>query len=168
MPAFYMQGTFLMSDPKRIINDVSLLAESLLPEFGVEMVDVEFHFERGRWILRVFIDKEGGVAVDDCASISRELGDLIEAENIIGSSYVLEVSSPGLNRPLKKEEDFIRSIGKMVKLKMSRPISKRRNFAGRLTNVNEGMISLTIDENNLIELPLDEIDKARLKYEFDN
>ena len=157
-----------MSEPKRIVNEVSLLVEPLLSGFGMEMVDVEFQFERGRWILRVFIDKQGGVTIDDCASISRELGDLIEAENIINLSYVLEVSSPGLNRPLRKEDDFIRSIGKMVQLKMSRPINKRRNFAGRLTNVSKGMISLVLEDNNLVELPLTEIDKARLKYEFDN
>jgi len=157
-----------MSEPKRIVNEVSLLVEPLLSEFGMEMVDVEFQFERGRWILRVFIDKQGGVTIDDCASISRELGDLIEAANIINLSYALEVSSPGLNRPLTKEDDFIRSIGKMVQLKMSRPINKRRNFAGCLTNVKKGMISLVMEDNNLVELPLNEIDKARLKYEFDN
>jgi ribosome maturation factor RimP len=81
---------------------------------------------------------------------------------------VLEVSSPGLNRPLTKEDDFIRSIGKMVQLKMSRPINKRRNFTGRLADIKEGVISLVMDDNNLVELPLNEIDKARLKYEFDN
>lgn len=157
-----------MSKTKRIVNEVSHLVEPLLHEIGFEMVDIEFQFERGRWILRVFIDKEGGVTVDDCADVSRELGDLIEAENIIDYSYVLEISSPGLNRPLRKESDFMRSIGKMVRLKMSGPITRRRNFTGRLANVREGMISLVVDDNNLVELPLKEIDKARLKYEFDN
>jgi len=157
-----------MSKTKRIVNEVSHLVEPLLHEVGLEMVDVEFQFERGRWILRVFIDKEGGVTLDDCADVSRELGDLIEAENIIDYPYVLEISSPGLNRPLRKESDFIRSIGKMVRLKMSGPINRRRNFTGRLANVREGMISLVVDDNNLVELPLKEIDKARLKYEFDN
>lgn len=157
-----------MSKTKRIVNEVSHLVEPLLHEVGLEMVDVEFHFERGRWILRVFIDKEGGVTLDDCADVSRELGDLIEAENIIDYPHVLEISSPGLNRPLRKESDFMHSIGKMVRLKMSRPINRRRNFTGRLATVREGMISLVVDENNLVELPLKEIDKARLKYEFDN
>ncbi len=157
-----------MSETKRIVNDVSHLAEPLLHEFDLEMVDIEFRFERGRWILRVFIDKEGGVTVDDCTNVSRELGDLIEAEDIIDYPYALEISSPGLNRPLKKESDFIRSIGKMVKLRMSRPINRRKNFTGRLANVREGMISLLVDDSNLVELPLKEIDKARVKYEFNN
>jgi ribosome maturation factor RimP len=157
-----------MSEIKRIVDKVSHLVEPVVQEFGMEMVDVEFRPERGRWILRVFIDKEGGITVDDCASVSRELGDLIEAEDIIDYPYVLEISSPGLNRPLRKESDFIRAIGKMVRLKMSRPINRRRNFTGRLANVREGVISLLVDENNLVELPLKEIDKARLKYEFNN
>jgi len=168
MPAFYVRGVLIMPEPKRIVNEVSLLADPLLHEFGMEMVDVEFQFERGRWTLRVFINKKEGITVDDCASVSRELGDLIEAENIISFSYVLEVSSPGLNRPLKKEDDFIHSIGKMLTLKMSRPINKQKNFAGCIANVKEGVISLLMNDNNLVELPINEIDKARLKYEFDN
>jgi len=157
-----------MSETKRIVNDVSHLAEPLLHEFDLEIVDIEFQFESGRWILRVFIDKEGGITVDDCTNVSRELGDLIEAEDIIDYPYVLEISSPGLNRPLKKESDFMRSIGKMVKLRMSRPINRRKNFTGRLANVREGIISLLVDDSNLVELPLKEIDKARVKYEFNN
>ena len=158
----------MRSEPKRIVNEISPLAESLLHEFGMEMVDLEFLFENGRWILRVFIDKEEGVTVDDCASISRELSDLLEAKNIIDYPYVLEISSPGLNRPLRKESDFVHSIGKMVKLKMTRPINKRRNFTGRLIDVRGGIISLLVDDINLVKLPLKEIDKARLKYEFNN
>ena len=157
-----------MSETRRIANQVLDLAEPLLHEFGFEMVDVEFQFERGRWILRIFIDKDGGVTVDDCAHVSRELGDLIDAENIIDYPHVLEISSPGLNRPLRKERDFVRSIGKVVRLRMARPINRRRNFTGRLANVRQGMISLLVDDNNLVELPLKEIDKARLKYEFNN
>ena len=167
MPAFYIRGIYIMSELKRIVNAVSHLIEPLLPEFGMELVDVEFKQERGRWILRVFIDKNGGITIDDCASISRELGDLVEVENIIDFPYVLEVSSPGLNRPLIKEIDFIRSIGKMVQLRMSKPINKRRNFTGCIADIKGGMINLVMENKNLVELPLNEIEKARLKYEFD-
>jgi ribosome maturation factor RimP len=163
-----MFEVLVMSETKRIVSEVLALAEGLVGEYSMEVVDVEFKFEGRRWILRVYIDKEGGVTVDDCASMSRELGDLIEAKDIIGCHYVLEVSSPGLDRPLKKERDFIRSVGRMVRLKTSRPINKRRNFTGRLTNVSEGIISLLVDNDNLVQLPLEEIDKARLEYEFNN
>lgn len=157
-----------MSETKKIINEVSPLVEGFLHESGMEMVDLEFRFESGRWTLRIFIDKEGGVTVDDCANVNKELGYLIEAKNIIDYHYVLEVSSPGLNRPLKKEQDFMRSIGKMIKLELARPVNKRSKFSGRLTNVREGMISLSVDDGGLVELPLREIDKARVKYEFNN
>jgi ribosome maturation factor RimP len=157
-----------MSETKKIINGVSPLVEGFLHESGMEMVDLEFRFESGRWTLRIFIDKEGGVTVDDCANVNKELGYLIEAKNIIDYHYVFEVSSPGLNRPLRKEKDFIRSMGKMIKLELARPVNKRSKFTGRLTNVREGMISLLVDDGSLVELPLREIDKARVKYEFNN
>jgi ribosome maturation factor RimP len=157
-----------MSETKKIVNEVSPLAEGFLHESGMEMVDLEFQFESGRWTLRIFIDKEGGVTVDDCANVNKELGYLIEAKNIIDYHYVFEVSSPGLNRPLRKEQDFIRSIGKMIKLELARPVNKRSKFTGRITNVREGMISLLMDGGSLVELPLRGIDKARVKYEFNN
>jgi ribosome maturation factor RimP len=168
MPAFYVQRASPMSESKRIVREVSVLAESLLPEFGMEMVDVEFRFERGRWTLRVYIDKPGGVTVDDCASVSRDLGDLVEVENIINYSYVLEVSSPGLDRPLRKEKDFMRSIGKSIKVEMSKPVNKRSNFTGRLEHVKDGMVGLLVDDAYLVELPIDGIKRARLQYEFNN
>ena len=168
MPAFYVQEIWIMVDAKKIVNEVGHLIESFLPDFGIELVDVEFKFEQGRWILRVFIDRQGGVTVDDCASVSRELGDLIEAEDIIGYQYVLEVSSPGLNRPLKKERDFERSIGKMIRLTMSRPVNNQKKYTGRLAKVNGGMIRILVDDNRSVDLSLKEVDKARLKYEFNN
>ncbi len=156
----------MISESERIVREVSPLAEPFLDSCGMEMVDVEFLSENGRWILRVYIDKEGGVTVEDCAWVSRELGDLIEAEDVIGYQYVLEVSSPGLNRPLRKERDFIRSIGKKIRLTMSRPINNRRNFTGCLTDVKGGAIYLVLDDNRLVNLPLGEIRKARLEFEF--
>ena len=156
----------MISESKRIVHEVSSVAEPLLDSCGMEMVDAEFLSEKGRWILRVFIDREGGVTLDDCAGVSRELGDLIEAKNIIDYPYVLEVSSAGLNRPLKKERDFIRSIDKMVKVTMSQAINNTRNFTGRLADVREGIIRLSLDDTNVIDLPLEGIERARLKYEY--
>jgi ribosome maturation factor RimP len=161
-------GFLQMSEQSGIIKEVFELTESLLRETVMELVDVEFLFERGKWLLRVYIDKEGGVTLDDCASVSRELGDLIEARGIINYPYVLEVSSPGLNRPLKKEKDFIRSIGKLVVVTMFKPINSRKKFTGRLTGVGEGVVSLLLDDSTMADLPLKDINKARLKYEFKN
>jgi len=157
-----------MSDAERIVKEVSRITESLLPEFGMEMVDAEFRFEGGRWTLRVFIDKEGGVTIEDCAAVSRYLGDIVEGENIIDYPYVLEVSSPGLDRPLRKEQDFIRSIGRLVTIEMAQPVNKRRNFTGRLAHVKDGTVRILVDDADLFELPIDGIKKAKIKYEFAN
>ena len=156
----------MKSEAKRIVNEVSHFAEPFLSSWLLELVDVEFVSERGRWVLRIYMDKEGGVTLDDCAEVSRELGDLIDAEDMIDFPYVLEVSSPGLNRPLKKERDFARSIGKLIKVTMLQPVNKRRNFTGRLSDVVEGMLRLSLDDNQHVELPLKDVEKARLKYEF--
>jgi ribosome maturation factor RimP len=155
-----------MPENSGIINEVFELAEDLLRESLMEIVDVEFLLEHGRWVLKLYIDKEGGITLDDCAGVSRELGDLIEAKNTIDYPYVLEVSSPGLNRPLKTEKDFIRSIGKIAVLVMSKPTNSRKNFTGRVAGVSEGVISLLLNDNTLAELHLKEINKARLKYEL--
>jgi ribosome maturation factor RimP len=151
---------------KRVVHEVSHFAEPLLHSWGLELVDVELVSETGRWVLRIYMDKEGGVTLDDCAEVSRELGDIIDAEDIIDFPYVLEVSSPGLNRVLKKEHDFVRSIGKLVKLTMSKPVGNRRNFTGRLTDVNAGIVRLSLDDGRFVDLPLEDVEKARLKYEF--
>jgi|AntAceMinimDraft_16_1070373.scaffolds.fasta_scaffold01402_2 ribosome maturation factor RimP len=155
-----------MPENSGIINEVFELAEDLLRESLIEIVDVEFLFEHGRWVLKLYIDKEGGITLDDCAGVSRELGDLIEVRNTIDYPYVLEVSSPGLNRPLRTEKDFIRSIGKIAVLVMSKPINNKKNFTGRVAGVKEGVISLLLNDNTLAELYLKEINKARLKYEL--
>ena len=156
----------MKSGSKRIVDEVSHFTEPILHSWGLELVDVEFVSETGRWVLRIYMDKEGGVTLDDCAQVSRELGDIIDAEDIIDFPYVLEVSSPGLNRVLKKEHDFVRSIGKLVKMTMSKPVDNRRNFTGRLTDVNAGIVHLSLDDSKLVELPLEDVEKARLKYEF--
>ena len=115
-----------------ITKQVADLVQPILDEIGFELVDVEYLSKYGKWVLRMYIDREGGVTIDDCARVSRELGDLIDIKNVIEHEYVLEVSSPGIDRPLKKEKDFIRAIGKKIKVKMAFPINGRRNFSGRL------------------------------------
>ena len=102
----------MSSIAKRIID----LVEPILDEVGYELVDVEYLSKYGKWVLRVYIDKEGGISIDDCVQVSEELGDLIDIKEIIEHEYVLEVSSPGLNRPLKKEKDFSRAIDRKIKV----------------------------------------------------
>ena len=116
----------------------------LIEQHQFELVDVEYVKEGGNWYLRAYIDKPGGITVDDCEVVSRALSDLLDKHDFIEDAYVLEVSSPGLGRPLKKEKDFARSIGKLVEIRTYRPIEKQKEFCGELTAYDNN--SVTIDE----------------------
>jgi len=149
----------------RITEEVSRLVGPVLEDMGYELVDVEYITHYGRWVLRLYVDKEGGITLDDCAQVSREVGDLIDVKDIIDHEYVLEVSSPGLNRPLKKEKDFLRALGKKIRVRMSSPVEGRRNFTGTLMRFQEGTLGLEM-EDRLVTLPWQEVEKASLVYEF--
>ncbi|MBW1667565.1 MAG: ribosome maturation factor RimP [Deltaproteobacteria bacterium] len=144
---------------------VTNLVENILEELGYELVDVEYLTSHGRWVLRLYIDKEGGVTVDDCATVSAEIGDLIDVKDIIPHHYVLEVSSPGLNRPLRKSKDFVGVLGKKIKVKMVSPVEGRRNFVGHLRSFENGILRVET-ENRVVALRLDDVEKANLIYEF--
>jgi len=148
------------------IKKVAQLVEPVLDEMGFELVDIEYLSEHGRMVLRVYADKEGGITLDDCASVSRQIGDLIDVKGIVRHGYVLEVSSPGLNRPLKKENDFLRAVGEKIKIKMIVPVKGRRRFTGYLRKFEESTIYIEVD-NNLIALPRQDVEKANIVYEFD-
>jgi ribosome maturation factor RimP len=150
-----------------IIKEVTLLIEPVLEEMDVELVDIEYLSENGRWVLRIYADQEGGITLDGCARVSREIGDLIDVKDILQHEYVLEVSSPGLNRPLKKEKDFLRSIGNKIKVRMVEPVQGSRNFTGYLRDYREGILYIDI-KNELVPLPRPDVEKANLVYEFKN
>ena len=145
------------------------LVEPVVTGQGYELVDVEFKNELGAWILRVYIDKPGSVervGLDDCASVSRELSAVLDVDDTIQGHYSLEVSSPGLNRPLKKESDFARFIGKKAKIRTSRPVGEsRRNFSGTLVAVEAGKVKIDVGDQ-VCEVPVADVEKANLVYEF--
>ena len=162
MPAFSL---FMSNSIHVITKQVADLVEPILDEMGFELVDVEYLSKYGRWVLRLYIDKQGGVTIDDCAQVSREIGDLIDVKDIIEHEYVWEVSSPGLDRPLKKEADFIRAVGKKIKVRMAAQVDGRRNFTGYLRNFENGTLRMET-EGMMVALPWPEVDKANLVYEF--
>lgn len=118
----------------------------VLAERQFELVDVEYVREVGVWYLRCYIDKEGGITVDDCEIISRLLGDWLDQEDFIADSYILEVSSPGLGRPLKKEKDFVRSVGKEVELRLYKPIDKQKEFTGTLVSFDADTVTIALED----------------------
>ncbi len=131
----------------------------------MELVELQFQREGAGWVLRLIIDKKNGVSVDDCAAISRETGRLLEVEELIDHPYHLEVSSPGLDRPLRQEKDFLRFQGRMAKIKMKEPIDNQYVFVGKIDKVDAGSVILETDKA-LIQLPMNSIKKARLVVEF--
>ena len=137
----------------------------LMEEHSFELVDVEYVKEAGTWYLRAYIDKEGGISVDDCEIISRKLGEWLDKEDFIEESYILEVSSPGLGRPLKKEKDFVRSIGKDVEVRLYKAREKRKEFTGALKAFDENTVTIEEDRTEIIfERP--EIALIRLAFDF--
>jgi ribosome maturation factor RimP len=147
-----------------ISGRITALVEPVLDEMGFELVDVEYLGAEGRRVLRIYMDRPGGVSLDDCARVSREISVLIDVKDFVPGSYVLEVSSPGLNRRLKKEKDFVWAMGKKVKVRMKAPLEGRRNFTGRLEDMEEGMIVVAEDQGRT-ELLIQDIEKATVVYE---
>ena len=138
----------------------------LLEKNQFELVDVEYVREAGLWYLRAYIDKEGGITVDDCEVVSRELGDWLDQKDFIEDSYILEVSSPGLGRPLKKEKDFARSLGKDVEVRLYRPINKQKEFTGTLKAYDADTVTLSMEDGNDLALAKSDIALIRLAFDF--
>ena len=153
-------------DRGAIIKKAEAMLEPLLEAEGLSLVDCSLKWEHGGCILRVLIDKKQGVTLDDCTLVSREFGQLLDVENIIPTSYRLEVSSPGLDRPLKKEADFITYTGKRVRIKTRDPVSGRRNFKGDLIGCAEGKVMVRVEGNEVFAIPLSSILKANLEPEL--
>lgn len=145
---------------------VEAYLDPLVREHGFELVDVEYVKEAGTWYLRAYIDKEGGITVDDCETISRKLGDWLDEEDFIQDSYILEVSSPGLGRPLKKEKDFARSIGRDVDVRLYRQRDRQKEFTGALKAYDDKTVTLDMGDGSQMEFDRSEIALIRLSFDF--
>ncbi len=131
-----------------------------------ELVDVEYVKEGSNWYLRAYIDKEGGFSVNDCEKVSRELSDLLDREDFIDESYILEVSSPGLGRTLKKDKDFARSIGEEVELRLYKAVEGQKEFSGMLKGYDEKTVTIGFEENEELIFERKNISLIRLAIDF--
>jgi len=152
--------------PEGIDERIRALAAPVAGSLGVELVDVEFTSEYGRRVLRIYIDRPGGVTVEDCERVSRELGTILDVEDPIPQSYNLEVSSPGLDRPLKTENDFSRYAGKRARIKTREPLDGRRNFKALIDKVDGGEVTVTDFDGKVFTIAISNIDKAKLEIEI--
>ncbi len=141
------------------------LVMPLIEENNFELVDVEYVKEGGSFYLRYYIDKENGINVDDCELISRAVSDLLDEKDFIEDAYILEVSSPGLGRPLKKEKDFKRSIGKEVEIKLYKAIDRQKEFEGTLTGYTDIQVTISVDGEDMT-FDRDKIALIRLAFDF--
>ncbi|HLW73786.1 MAG TPA: ribosome maturation factor RimP [Gammaproteobacteria bacterium] len=141
------------------------LLETPVEALGYEVVELEFHPQGRGGLLRIFIDREGGVTVDDCEKVSRQVSAVLDVEDPIPGAYTLEVSSPGLDRPLRKETDFARFAGEKAKLELLLPRDGRKRYTGTLKGCEAGEVLVEVD-GLLHKLPLADIARARLVPEF--
>ncbi len=138
----------------------------LLEKHQFELVDVEYVKEAGSWYLRAYIDKEGGITVDDCEMVSRTFSDWLDKEDFISESYIMEVSSPGLGRPLKKDKDFERSLGDEVEIRLYKPREKQKEFAGVLKAYDKQTVTIELEEGMDMVFDRTEIALIRLAFDF--
>lgn len=143
--------------------------ELLLPiveSHGFELVDVEYVKEGGNWYLRAYIDKPGGIAVDDCEVVSRAFSDILDEKDYIDDAYIFEVSSPGLGRPLKKEKDFARSIGEEVEIRTYRAINRQKDFVGVLKAYDKDTVTIEYEDETTEVFDRCDIALIRLALDF--
>jgi ribosome maturation factor RimP len=163
-PTFFSGGgNFLKFD--QLLDGVREALGPILQAYGLELADVEYRREAQGWVLRVFIDREGGVSIDDCAQVSGELGTILDVREIIPNPYTLEVSSPGLTRSLKTAEDFQKYSSHLVKIRTFEPVDGRRNFKGTLLGLEGDLVRVMVDGQGY-GIPLKNIAKANLEIEL--
>ena len=155
-----------MSRREEYEQQTETLLEPIVTELGFELVDVEYVKEGGTWYLRAYIDKPGGIAVDDCEAVSRRFSDILDEKDYIADSYVFEVGSPGLGRPLKKEKDFKRSLGEEVEIRTYRAIDRQKEFVGLLKAYDDSTVTITYEDDTEQTFDRGDIALIRLALDF--
>jgi ribosome maturation factor RimP len=153
-------------DTRRIVERIHEILIPVLDQLGLELVEITLRVEGGRWILRVTIDREEGVQVHHCTAVSREISVHLDVDDLIPVKYYLEVSSPGLDRPLKDENDFERFTGRLVKIKTTRSIAGRKKINGTIEGIEDGVVRVLLEDDLRLEVPVEDISSARLDYKF--
>jgi len=151
---------------KEIEGKVEALAAPICESFGLNLWAVEFVKEGSNWFLRVLIDRDGGVTIDDCENVSRKLDKLLDTHDFIEQAYMLEVGSAGIDRPLKRPEDYEKYIGKYVDIKLYKAVNKIKQFQGKLLGLKNGIISIVTDGGETLEFDFASVASCRLAVIF--
>lgn len=155
-----------MSVREQYEQKAEAMAQPIVDQFGFELVDVEYVKEAGNWYLRFYIDKEGGITINDCETVSRLFSDKLDELDFISDAYIMEVSSPGLGRPLKKEKDFQRSMGKEIEIRTYRPVEKQKEFYGILSAYDDKSVTITLEDDKTQVFQKVDIALIRLAFDF--
>jgi len=156
-----------MADRTAVTEKIQQIAERVGKSAGLEIVDVQLLGGGGSRLLRIFIDKPEGVSHADCEFISQQVGTILDVEDVVpGSRYTLEVSSPGVERKITKPGEFERFVGQKVKIVLRQPVENQRHWVGALTSFAEGIITLEPSPGRSVQFPLDQVEKANLKFEW--
>jgi ribosome maturation factor RimP len=157
----------MASDKKSTVGIVAELVQPIVDQLGLQLWDVRFEKEGSVWYLRVFLDKEEGINIDDCENVSRQLSPILDEVDPIPQSYTLEVSSPGIGRDLRRPQHFEAFMGADVHLRLIRPVEGERDFIGQLTGYGDGKITLLLDDDLEMTVGTDETAFVRLYEEID-
>ncbi len=147
-----------------IDDQIRGILDPILASLGLSLWSMEYKKQGPQWLLRIYIERDpGGVTLNDCEAVSRDLGTALDVEEIIQHEYTLEVSSPGLDRTLSKPEHFARFTGSMIRIKTFQPINGQKVFRGRLLGLGNDIVRLEIEKEGVLEVPLSQITKASLE-----
>lgn len=157
---------YIVSKKEQYEQQTENLLEPIVTGFGFELEDVEYVKEAGTWYLRAYIDKPGGITVDDCEAVSRKFSDILDEKDYIEDTYIFEVSSPGLGRPLKKDKDFQRNLGEEVEVRTYRAIEKQKEFTGVLQAFDKDSVTIIYEDDTTQTFLRSEIALIRLALDF--
>lgn len=155
-----------LDNQQKIIEKIEKIVTPVINEMGLSLVDIEYMQDGGYWYVRIYVENlNGEITLEECAAISGKIDE--DVDKLIEQRFFLEVSSPGIERPLKKIEDFIRFKGEKIKVSLKHKINDKKSFEGIITECKDNIIFLEIEEENIVEIPFSEVKKANIIYEFD-
>lgn len=155
-----------LDNQQKIIEKIEKIVTPVVNEMGLSLVDIEYMQDGGYWYVRIYVENlNGEITLEECAAISGKIDE--DVDKLIEQRFFLEVSSPGIERPLKKIEDFIRFKGEKIKVSLKHKINDKKSFEGIITECKDNIIFLEIEEENIVEVPFSEVKKANIIYEFD-
>jgi ribosome maturation factor RimP len=160
---FWFKGPMISEN--EVTQKIEQILAPILSDESIELVDLEFNPSGKRWMLRIYIDKDGGITIADCAKVNRELGRALDVEDLIDHPYTLEVSSPGLTRPLRKIEDFAKHKGKPCRIVTREPMEGRKEFRGEILDAKDDKVEIK-GKIDVFTIPICAIKKANLEFEL--